>query len=226
MSSPSDYSRREATFRTVVRLGGRAGENPKLVFAANGSMYLNVMPDSPGHQENEDARYEAFVKLFARHEAELRRFVGSFLPSWGDVDEVVQRAAIAIWRKFDQFDPDTNFMKWACVVTRFEALAYRRKMARDRLVFRDDVLDLMAEEAGEEFDGRKAQHEALESCLLAMPEKQRKFVMLAYTPGVNVKELAEEAGSTAAAFYMRLKRIRRQIMKCVEGKTSPTPEAG
>jgi len=184
------------------------------------------MSDFEKNDPHEDARYEAFVKLFAHHEAGLRRFVGSFLPSWGDVDEVVQRAAIAIWRKFDQFDQDTNFMKWACVVTRFEALAYRRKMARDRLVFRDDVLDLMAEEAGAELDGRNAQHEALESCLLAMPEKQRKFVMLAYTPGVNVKELAEEAGSTAAAFYMRLRRIRRQVMKCVEEKTLPSPEAG
>lgn len=173
----------------------------------------------------EDARYEVFVKLFAHNEAGLRRFVGSFLPSWGDVDEVVQRAAIAMWRKFDQFDPETHFMKWACVVTRFEALAYRRKAARDRLVFRDDMLELMAEEAAEEFDGRNAEHEALESCLLAMPEKQRKFVMLAYTPGVKITELAEEAGSTAAAFYMRLKRLRGQLMKCVEAKTLQPREA-
>lgn len=173
----------------------------------------------------DDARYEDYVRHFARHESELRRFVASFLPSWGDVDEVIQRTAIAIWRKFDQFDPGTEFIKWACVVARFEALAYRRKMARDRLVFRDDVLDLMAEEAAEEFAGRSAQHQALESCLLAMPEKQRKFVMLAYTPGVNVKEMAEEAGSTAAAFYMRLKRLRGQLMKCIEAKTLDQGEA-
>lgn len=174
---------------------------------------------------NDDARYEDYVRHFARHEAALRRFIGSFLPSWGDVDEVVQRTAIAIWRKFDQFDPGTEFIKWACVVARFEALAYRRKMARDRLVFREDVLELMAEEAAEESTGRGAQHQALESCLLSLPEKQRKFVMLAYTPGVNVKEMAEEAGSTAAAFYMRLKRLRRQLMKCIESKTLNPGEA-
>ena len=174
---------------------------------------------------NDDSRYEDYVRHFARHEAELRRFIASFLPSWGDVDEVVQRTAIAIWRKYDQFEPGTEFIKWAVVVARFEALAYRRKMARDRLVFREDVLELMAEEAAEEFEGRSAQHQALEACLLAMPEKQRKFVMHAYTPGVNVKELAEEAGFTAAAFYMRLKRLRRQLMKCIESKTLNSGEA-
>jgi RNA polymerase sigma-70 factor (ECF subfamily) len=44
-----------------------------------------------------------------------------------------------IWQKFDQYDPDTTFMKWACVIARFEDLAYWRKMACDRLVFREDV---------------------------------------------------------------------------------------
>ena len=110
-------------------------------------------------------------------------------------------------------------MKWACVIARFEALAYRRKMARDRHVFREDVLELMADEGISELDGRRAEHDALQTCLLELPEKQRQFVTLAYTPGVKVKDLAAEAGSTAAAFYMRLKRIRRQLMQCVESKT-------
>ena len=182
------------------------------------------MAESDTNPAGDESRYEDFVRLFAQHENEIRRFAASFLPTWGDVDELVQRTALAIWRKFDQFDPDTDFIKWAFVVTRFEALAYRRKMARDRLVFSEDVLELMAGEAAEEMSDRRARHEALESCLLAMPEKQRQFVMLAYTPGVNIKELAAEAGSTAAAFYMRLKRLRHQLLKCIEDKTLPTEE--
>ncbi len=175
--------------------------------------------------ESDDARYESFVALFAHYEPDLRRFIRSLLPTRTDADEVLQQTAIVIWRKFNQFDQETEFMKWACVIARFEALAYRRKMARDRLVFREDVLELMADEGAEEVSTRRAEHEALEECLGALPEKQRRFVTLAYTPGVNIKELAEEAGSTAAAFYMRLKRLRRQLMICVEGKTAPTENA-
>jgi RNA polymerase sigma-70 factor (ECF subfamily) len=174
---------------------------------------------APTARNAEDSNYELFVRRFTHHEPDLRRFVRSLLPTHTDADEVLQQTAIVIWRKFDQYDPDTNFMKWACVIARFEALAYRRKMARDRLVFREDVLELMADEGMEELDSRTLEHEALESCLLAMPEKQRELITLAYTPGVKVKELAEEAGSSAAAFYMRLKRLRRQLMECVEAKT-------
>ncbi len=170
--------------------------------------------------ESEDDRYELFVRRFAHHEPDLRRFIRSLLPTWTDVDDVLQQTAIVIWRKFDQYDPETHFMKWACVIARFEALAYRRKMARDRLVFREEVIELMADEGEHELDHRQAEHEALESCLNEMPEKQRRFLTLAYTPGVKVKDLAEESGSTAAAFYMRLKRLRRQVMQCVESKTA------
>jgi RNA polymerase sigma-70 factor (ECF subfamily) len=177
------------------------------------------MTDIKEQNDSEDARYEVFVQRFAHHEPDLRRFIRSLLPTWTAVDEVVQQSAIVIWRKFDQYDPDTNFMKWACVIARFEALAYRRKMARDRLVFREDILELMADEGTEEIDSRQAEHEALESCLREMPEKQRRLLTLAYTPGVKVTELAKEAGSTAAAFYMRLSRLRRGLAKCVESKT-------
>tara|TARA_R110002096_G_scaffold39182_16_gene107437 strand:+ start:269 stop:820 length:552 start_codon:yes stop_codon:yes gene_type:complete len=183
------------------------------------------MVDSEQSSNPEDARYEVFVQRFAHYEPDLRRFIRSMLPTWTDTDEVLQQTAIVIWRKFDQYDPETNFMKWACVIARFESLAYRRKMARDRLVFREDVMELMADEGVDELDGRQTEHEALEACLLELPEKQRQFVTLAYTPGVKVKELAEEAGSTAAAFYMRLKRIRRQLMTCVESKTQHTGAA-
>jgi RNA polymerase sigma-70 factor (ECF subfamily) len=173
----------------------------------------------------EDKRYETFVARFAHFEPDLRRFIRSLLPTWTDADDVLQQTAIVSWRKFDQYDPETNFMKWACVIARFEALAYRRKMARDRLVFREDVLELMADEGIEELDHRRQEHDALATCLESMPEKQRRFITLAYTPGVKVKELAEEAGSSAASFYMRLKRLRHQLMECVDGKTQQPENA-
>ncbi len=174
---------------------------------------------------SEDQQYERFVATFAHYEPDLRRFIRALLPTWTDTDEVLQQTAIVAWRKFDQYDPETHFMKWACVIARFESLAYRRKMARDRLVFREDVMELMALEGIEELEDRRKEQEALEDCLQQMPEKHRKFVTLAYTPGVKVKELAEQAGSTSAAFYMRLKRLRHQLMHCIESKIQPEANA-
>jgi RNA polymerase sigma-70 factor, ECF subfamily len=160
--------------------------------------------------------YEAFVAVFTRHEADLRRFIRSLMPTWHDADEVMQLVALVAWRKFDQFDRDTGFIRWACVIARFEALAYRRKMARDRLVFREDLLALMADEAEDEADTRRLENEALETCLKKLPDAQRKLISLAYTPGISTRELAEQAGAKPGAFYMRLNRIRKSLLHCIE----------
>lgn len=62
-------------------------------------------------------------------------------------------------------------MKWACVIARFRALAYRRNMARDRLVFTEDLIEWMADEVPEELDLRLSEREVLDECLAAMPKK-------------------------------------------------------
>lgn len=176
------------------------------------------MKDQVNESPEEADHYELFVRRFTHFEPDLRRFIRSLLPTHTDADEVLQQTAMVIWKKFDQYDPDTHFMKWACVIARFEALSYRRKMARDRLVFREDILDLMAEEGLEEEDSRKAEEAALESCLADLPDRQRQLVKLAYTPGIKTRDLAEEAGATPEAFYMRLNRIRRALAKCVNAR--------
>lgn len=163
----------------------------------------------------EPDRYEAFVENFARFEGDLRTFVRSLLPTWHDADEVVQQVALVAWRKFDQFDLSTSFIKWACVIARFEVMKYRRTMARDRLVFREDLIARLADEAVEECEDRKREHVALEGCLKKLPEEQREFVTLAYTPGISTKELAEKAGAKPGTFYMRLNRIRQTLLQCV-----------
>ena len=50
------------------------------------------------------AQYDRFVSLFARHEQAVRSFVRSLLPSWQDVDDVMQEIVLVCWRKFDAFE--------------------------------------------------------------------------------------------------------------------------
>ena len=77
-----------------------------------------------------DEKGELFIKLYTKNEARLRNFVRSMVPTWESVDEVMQEASLVMWRKFDQFDPETEFLKWSQVVCRFEALKCRRRKAR------------------------------------------------------------------------------------------------
>ena len=163
-----------------------------------------------------DASYELFVSLLTCHEPALRRFVRTLLPAWGDVDEVMQRTALAAWRKFAQFDPATDFLKWALVVARFEALAFRRAMGRDRLVLSEELLDLLAHEAEAEPELAALEEWALEGCMQKLPAERRELVMQAYADGTDQRDLAAALGKSSAALYMLLARIRRDLAQCIE----------
>ena len=166
--------------------------------------------------DRDHAAYTAFVTLFTRHEARLRSFVRSLLPGWTDVDEVMQQVGLVIWRKFDQFDPATTFLPWACVIARFEALHYRRSMARDRLVFSEELIQQLAEEGAAELELRATQSRALDACLEKLPPARRELLLQSCTPGVKTKDLAERLGKQTGALYTLLHRLRSELLACIE----------
>ncbi len=160
--------------------------------------------------------YETFVRLFITHESRLRGFLRTLLPTWDGVDEVMQETSLVAWRKFALFEPDTNFMAWAAAIGRFEALKHLRKRSRDRLVFNDDVLDLLAEESLEETDNLEAHRHALCHCMEKLDDRQRELLRLAYQPGVKLHEVAAQAGKSAQAFYKTVQRMRANLLACAE----------
>ncbi|NNC89379.1 MAG: sigma-70 family RNA polymerase sigma factor [Akkermansiaceae bacterium] len=168
---------------------------------------------------SEDRNYEDFVRLFTHHEPKLRAFVRSLLPTWEDVDEVMQETSLVLWRKWSEFDPSTDFMKWGCVVARFEVLKHRRRKARDRHVFDPDLIEILAAEGADEVEALDARRKALDSCLQQLPENQRRLVMAAYAPGRTIKEIAAQAGKSATALYKTLNRVRTALLECVERST-------
>ena len=158
-----------------------------------------------------------FVKLLAKHEPEIRAFIRASLPSSHDVTEVIQNVSIVAWKKFNELDnPTTDFAKWACVIARFEILKYRRRLARDRFVLGDDLVEKLCEEGTAEISFRAKQINALDACLNKLPDERRAFVLKAYTPGESVKAMAARRGENPDALYQLLRRIRRKLELCIK----------
>ena len=167
---------------------------------------------SPDGQEN-------FVRLFSAHEGNVRAFVTSLLPSWEGVDEVMQEASLVMWRKFDQFDPNrpgSKFIDWAFMIARYEVMKYRRKRATDRLVFSEDVYELLASEAADVAAGQPARQRALLECLSKLEPAQRELIQAAYADGISIKDAATRVGRSQAGLYKALARIRQKLYRCIQ----------
>ena len=112
------------------------------------------VPEAPNHSD--------FLQQYVEHEEALRGFVRSMVPSREDAREVMQDVALVLWRKFDELSEVGGFRPWAFGVARMQALTFLRDRARDRHVFGDDVLVMLAEEAEDKADSHAAERAALE----------------------------------------------------------------
>lgn len=162
--------------------------------------------------------YETFVRHLVEHEPKMRAYLRGLLPTWDAVEDVAQEASLIAWRKYADFQQETNFGGWLLTIARFEALKYRRKMARSPLVFDDAVWELLADES-ESSHALDPRREALEHCLRQLPEGQRDLVLKAHTPGVRLNEVARMTGRSEQALYKTVQRLRAALLQCIDTRT-------
>ncbi|MEP3481395.1 MAG: sigma-70 family RNA polymerase sigma factor [Fuerstiella sp.] len=180
--------------------------------------------------DDREQRYHEFVALLSRHEASIRRFVRSLLPSASSVDDVVQDTALECWKKFADFQPENadhaqaEFIRWACVIAKFKVLSWQRDQQRDRLIFTEGVIERLAAAA---IDGIcQQQRNAIEECLQSLPTHQRQLVLSTHSPGQSVAAIAIETGQSARRLYSNLNAIRKRLLNCVQQKLATETSNG
>ena len=161
---------------------------------------------------------EAFVRLFSRYEGNVRAFVTSLLPNWEGIDEVMQETSLVMWRKCDQFNyngKDSSFLDWAFTIARYEVLKFRRRKATDRLVFSEDVYELLSAEAEEVSAEHAAREKALQGCLQKLQPAQKELIQVSYSQGISIKDASARVGRTPTGLYKALARIRKNLHRCI-----------
>ena len=133
-----------------------------------------------------------------------------------DAEDVVQRASMTMWRCFDRFELGTNFRAWAFQIAKNEALNHLSKIKRDRHVFSEKLVAMLADQAEERADDLDARRRALDFCVEKLPANDHEIVKGCYREGSTIRSFAEQAGETANKIYKRLNRVRGQLQKCIE----------
>jgi len=180
-------------------------------------------PDQSSRKNaSREKQYDQFVALLARNDLAIRRFVRSLMPTRDGVDDVVQETALECWKKFTDFQPARadfaadEFVRWACVIARFNVLSWQRSKSRDRRVFREAVIDQLSQAAIESVDQCDDERLAVEACLNTLPDDQRRLVLSVHSPGESVARIAEETGMKARRLYSKVNTLRTLLLECVE----------
>jgi len=160
--------------------------------------------------------HERFVVDLTRYHDELLGFTYSLVGNWQDAQDVLQQTSMVLWRKYDQFDPSTNFMDWATRVAFYEAKNYVRQIARDRHYFSDELLQTIAAERAKDVGHCQLRAAALQSCMNKLRTEDRDLLDQVYAGRRAVGDVATAIGIAIQSVYNRLYRLRKRLAECVQ----------
>ena len=176
------------------------------------------MPDNSIQSLPEDR----FIEAFTQSQSALRGFCAGSLGNAEDAKEVFQKASLVLWKKADQWDPESSFLRWAFSVVRYEILAHVRNRARDRLVFDDDIVLAMAGTSERLAESQSERMDALEKCLAKLKSEQRETLAAYYVHGHSLREIAEQQKRGLSAVKVMMMRLRQLLAKCIHSQLAET----
>lgn len=162
-------------------------------------------------------RRALFANHFLQHRGRIFAYVHALVRNLADADDVFQQTALALWRRFDAYDPARSFFGWALGVARLEAATWLRTRARDRLRFSDELAALLLDAfAALTDDETSARQDALPGCVDKLSDADRRLLTECYQSGADVAAVAARWGRSAPSVHNSLARIRRALHECIE----------
>jgi len=148
------------------------------------------------------------------------------MPGDSHCDDVAQETNTIIWEKRSDFEIGTNFKAWAFSIARFQVRKYRFKQAKDaRLVFCEELEEMIAEEMTDHLDDLSGHHIALQVCLQKLKPADRDLIHHRYFKKTPLKEYAANVGRSIGGLKVTLHRIRNRLLVCVEKRIALSKEA-
>jgi len=158
---------------------------------------------------------EQFVGLILQVQPRIYAYILSLVADPVASQDILQETNLVIWRKADNFEFGTNFNAWAYRIALFQVKAARKRMMRDKLVFSDEMINVLAPEAESQLEDMQDRMNLLRKCMNLLTLKQQGLLEQRYTFSQTAGEIAKELGRPVASIHQTLYRIRLALMECV-----------
>ena len=130
-------------------------------------------------------------------------------------EDVLQQVAQQAAAKFDEYDDERPFTAWAIGIARNKIREYFRANSRDKLVFSEKTLEVVADSFAEQGEFLSGFRQALSWCLSQLNDKARELLGLRYMSDLKPATIAEQSGVSANTVRIRLHRYRSSLSECV-----------
>ncbi|MFF4456352.1 RNA polymerase sigma factor [Streptomyces goshikiensis] len=150
---------------------------------------------------------DSLTALVAGSHPNVQRFAHSLCATPQDAEDAAQEALIILYRKIGMLRASGALASWMFRIVRNECLRRARTMLHDPPRPRDAT----AVESAEEEVMRRLEAERVAAAVAALPEDQRRVLVMRDLQGYSGRMTADALGLSTAAMKSRLHRARATV---------------
>ncbi len=161
---------------------------------------------------------ERFLKLLIAADKRIYAYILSLVYNHTDADDIFQETVTVMWRKFEEFQPDRDFVAWGVGIAHNKILGFRRKKARSPKQFSDDVVTLLCKDSGKYIKELDERVELLQECVWKLSDNDRHIMKLRYEMELTPSDISKRVGKSIHSVYRSIVRIHNILVRCVRRK--------
>lgn len=166
-----------------------------------------------------------FTRLWVDAQPTVSAYILSTVRHAADAEDLLHDVAESALEKFDRYDAARSFTGWTLGIARNAVLNHFRTQKRDRHVFGEKALNLLAEAHEASDPHAEAATLALRDCTAALSDDHQRLLELRYRDDMAVTHIAHRKDTTPHAISNSLHRIRQKLAECVRRKLGNEGEA-
>ena len=159
---------------------------------------------------------EQMTRHWLSCESSIRAYIAAAVRSSADREDLVQQVALAIARRFDEYDPSRSFLAWALWLAKSRIIDYYRSQNRKHALLTDEALERLAEHFTQSQSTTSPRLQTLENCSEKLPQRSRWMIQLRYHDDLSIDKIADAIRSTPGTVRVALFRIRNALAQCIE----------
>jgi len=167
----------------------------------------------------ESSRQLEFVRLWTLHGQRVYAYLLTLTSNNADADEIYQEVGMTLWTKFEQFEPDTNFLSWALRVAFNKVRSFKQLRRHSMILCSPEFFDTVNRQVAKDARTLDAQYNAFADCYDKLSARHKDLIKKRYEPGATTQSVAQQTGRTVKAVYHALRRIHNALFDCVREAT-------
>lgn len=158
-----------------------------------------------------------FMSLLLSNQKSLYVYILSLVLYPSDAEDILQDTLAEMWKQFNTFQPGTSFVAWGKTIAKFKILNYRKKNKLSKLMFDEDVAELIQCEA-DYYGNLNERIEAMKTCSKGLSQREMQYLHMRYNLGLSFKKIASDHGISKQRVYTIISLIHSKLARCIRHK--------